>query len=187
MAKLLLLDMDGTVRQPKSSSPFITDPYDQKIIVGVKEALDNFKDWIKIGVSNQGGVAANHKSLKSTILEQMVTLELLLELQTIYFCPDYSGDKCYRIDRGQIEHAVLENHVSESDFEIIEPRYSGHYRKPRAGMLLQAFSDFNDLEETFDKTLMVGDRTEDAEAALRANIPFMPANEWIRMRSSINS
>ncbi|MFM6404935.1 MAG: hypothetical protein ACKPGT_09860, partial [Microcystis sp.] len=45
--------------------------------------------WIIIGITNQGGVAAGHKSLKSAIEEQRKTLEIFPLLSYIYFCPDF--------------------------------------------------------------------------------------------------
>lgn len=35
----LFLDLDNTVRQTKSGKQFINDPTDQKLILGVKEAI----------------------------------------------------------------------------------------------------------------------------------------------------
>lgn len=89
--KLLLLDLDGTVRETISSATFINEPTDQKLIAGVGEAIAQYsiQVWQIIGISNQGGVKAKFKSLNSCLDEQRHTLELLSHLMTrIYICPD---------------------------------------------------------------------------------------------------
>lgn len=56
MSKILFLDLDGTIRKPKSSAKFISNPYDQQPIEGAYQQCDRyFNDgWILIGISNQG-------------------------------------------------------------------------------------------------------------------------------------
>ena len=39
MSNLLLLDLDGTVREPASGAKFINDSKDQRLIKGVAEAI----------------------------------------------------------------------------------------------------------------------------------------------------
>ncbi len=61
---LLLLDMDGTLREPKSGQPYFQDPKDQRHIEGASTAILAYKDGgIMVGITNQGGVAAGHKSI----------------------------------------------------------------------------------------------------------------------------
>lgn len=69
MTKLLLLDCDGTIREPLSSNPLIQHPRDQKMIKGADKAIAHFhsQGWSICGISNQGGVAAGHKSLEDAI------------------------------------------------------------------------------------------------------------------------
>ncbi|MBD0361546.1 MAG: hypothetical protein ICV55_01975 [Coleofasciculus sp. C3-bin4] len=54
MKKIFFLDLDGTVRESKSGAKFINDPYDQKLIVGVKEAIAHYNatGWQLIGITN---------------------------------------------------------------------------------------------------------------------------------------
>ncbi len=89
--KILLVDCDGTIRQPKSGAKFIDKPTDQEPIPGAVEAIDHYhsEGWLIIGVTNQAGVAAKHKSLKDCVQEQQYTLRLFPQLEAIYFCPDY--------------------------------------------------------------------------------------------------
>ncbi len=90
---LLLIDMDGTLREPLSGQQYFQHPQDQRIIAGAEIAIGAYKDdWIIVGITNQGGVAAGHKSMQECIKEQQYTLELL-PLREIYFCPDFQGKK----------------------------------------------------------------------------------------------
>ena len=52
--KLLLLDLDGTIRRSKSGSEFITDPSDQEPIKKPVEVLISAEKqgWIMVGLLN---------------------------------------------------------------------------------------------------------------------------------------
>ena len=166
MTKLLILGMDGTVREPISGSKFINSPRDQKLIPEAIAAIKGFtrKGYMVIGASNQGGVAAGNKSLDDCIAEQEYTLGLLYEADAgifgILFCPDYEGNICYLADQ------------FASD-EVSQPEFKGLYRKPNAGMLMQAIAVYQASEAIF-----VGDRDEDRRAAIHANIQFIDAVKW---------
>lgn len=182
MNKLLLLDKDGTIVTSVHESGFIDEPWHQKPIEGVKNILERAKahDWeIKI-CSNQGGVAAGHKSLEKVFQEMRFLLELFPEVAEAYFCPDFEGEICwYCWDDCSEEHRIKrirENAAiwyASSFFEGDFPRF----RKPGAGMLLAAADD------CVGKTLFVGDRPEDEEAARSANIPFLWAADWLNSSS----
>lgn len=58
-----------------------------------------------------------------------------------------------------------------------DPRWSHDWRKPEAGMLLQAIQDAGVRPE---EALMVGDRDEDELAARRAGCGFVSAEEFFR-------
>jgi hypothetical protein len=55
--KILLVDCDGTIRQPKSGAKFINKPDDQQPIPGAVEATRHYfqKDWLIVGITNQAG------------------------------------------------------------------------------------------------------------------------------------
>ena len=91
--KLLLVDCDGTIREPDSGEKFIQYPQDQRIIRGADKAIASYSpsEWTIVGITNQGGVAAGHKSLSDCCNEQRYTLELFPQISAIYFCPDYNG------------------------------------------------------------------------------------------------
>ena len=164
--KILFLDCDGTIRQPKSGSTFISSPEDQEIVEGVQEAVATYKNsgYTIIGITNQGGVAAGHKSLESAIKEQQLTLSLIPDLDFIYFAPTYDGLICWRVDRKD-ETEIRQISVEEFD----------SFRKPGAGMLNLALKFYGTSPQD---CLMVGDRPEDKQAAIAAGVRFMWAQDW---------
>lgn len=160
---LLMVDMDGTIREPLSGQQYFQHPKDQRQIEGAVSALGAYKDdWLIVGITNQGGVEAGYKSLQDCIKEQQYTLQLFPELKEIYFCPDFAGKKCFRVTRHNVH-----NHS--------KTKWSGQYRKPSPGMLKLAMVRHHHTPET---SLYVGDRPEDEKAALSAGIPFYPAADW---------
>lgn len=107
--------MDGTLREPLSGQQHFQNPQDQQIIVGADIAIRAYKDdWIIVGITNQGGVAAGHKSMQQCIKEQQYTLELFPQLREIYFCPDFEGRKCFRVTRHNAHNQLLIN-ILQSD------------------------------------------------------------------------
>ena len=164
--KALLLDLDGTIRRSKSKSEFIADPNDQKPIERAIETMEIYhqKGWTLIGITNQGGVDAGHKSLKSAIEEQLKTLEIFPRLSCIYFCPDFKGRECFRVRK-----------CSCVQIDELYPDLIEQFRKPNPGMIFAALRAF--AEYPID-ILMVGDREEDKLAAKNAGISFLDAHSW---------
>ena len=174
MKKLLLLDCDGTLRQPQSGAKFIQHPRDQEIIPGADKAIAHYagKGWICVGITNQGGVAAQLKSLDDAIAEQQFTLSLLPQLNSIFFCPDFEGKDCWYVSRG------IEALSAARAFDI--PWFaglSGQFRKPDPGMLLAAHKNYVPGSPIFD-AWFIGDRAEDEAAAVAAGINFLWADTW---------
>jgi len=163
MTKIFFFDLDGTLRESKSGKTFINEPDDQKAIAGASEALAYYqsKGFICIGITNQGGVAAGHKSLDSAIEEQRITLQLFPELSEIFFCTNW-GESCWQLSDGNVP------------LDFSAPRSRGgtaiSCRKPGHGMLLIAAESFG-LEDAW----MTGDRPEDEQCAAAAGIKFIPA------------
>ncbi|MBD1923437.1 HAD-IIIA family hydrolase [Microcoleus sp. FACHB-831] len=159
---LLILDLDGTVRAPLSGNKFIQRPHDQKMIEGAEGAIAYFaaNGWKIVGVTNQAGVASGKKSLQSCIKEQQYTLDLVPEMEEIYFCPDFEGGKCFCVTSNEVNN--YSNHQE-----------SGKFRKPNAGMLKLAIEIHKP-----DKVLMIGDRPEDRQAASAAGAKFQHAENW---------
>ena len=195
MTKLLLLDLDGTVREPVSGAKFINEPKDQFIFLGARNAIDRYSatGWNVIGITNQGGVMHGHKSLKDCIAEQRYTMRLIPQLKRVYFCPD-AGDTCYRVVRPLWLPTIATVLRFDGGMGDDPSHQLGGYRKPQPGMLRLAIQQLEpqifQLTDTFYEpqpsidgeepleVLYVGDRDEDEKAALSANVPFMWAKDW---------
>jgi len=165
MAKIIFFDLDGTLRQTKSGATFINDPADQQPIEGTQKALSYYqeKGFLLIGITNQGGVAAGHKSLQSAIEEQRITLELFPELSEIFFCPNW-GESCYQLSRG--------NQPLEFSAPLSGDGTAISCRKPGHGMLLTATRPLAELKDCW----MIGDRPEDQQCAEAAGVKFVWAS-----------
>jgi len=164
MSKIIFFDLDGTLRQTKSGKTFIKESEDQQPIEGTQKALAYYqeKGFLLIGITNQGGVAAGHKSLQSAIEEQRITLELFPELSEIFFCPNYDGESCYQVSR---------------DNELLLMKtldLMNSCRKPGAGMIELAMRGFSDLD--IAQSWMIGDRPEDQKCAEAAGVKFVWAS-----------
>lgn len=157
---IFFFDLDGTLRKTKSGAKFINKPDDQQPIEGASQAVTYYasKGFTCIGITNQAGVAAGHKSIKEAVEEQIITLALFPELDSIYFCPDFEGKDCWVVNG---RHDPEEIRAAE--------KWTGTYRKPGNGMLYLAAAIAHDwagdLELTSDDW-MTGDRPEDFECAL---------------------
>ncbi len=162
--KILFLDLGGTIRKPPEK---MGDPDEVEIIVGADKAVDYYhhQQWLIVGVTNQGGVAAGYKTLAGCIRKQQRTLALFPELHAILFCPDFEGRECWRVDLfGGVENIA---HLT--------PDLSGSFRKPGSGMLQLALRQFSALPQD---CLMVGDQPADRGAAIAAAIEFQEAQKW---------
>jgi D-glycero-D-manno-heptose 1,7-bisphosphate phosphatase len=79
------------------------------------------------------------KNIEDAIAEQHYTLELIPQLEAIYFCPDMKGLICYRVTKnGAVK---LADHTGDN---FLEEKF--RYRKPGAGMIYQAVFDYLILE-----------------------------------------
>lgn len=178
MNKILFTDLDGTIREPLSGGKFISNPSDQQLIPGIERAIAHFMregNWELIGVTNQAGVAAGHKSLDDCIQEQLRTMDLLPAIKEINFCTDFEGTTAYRVSRAG---------------ELVKLPPGENYRKPGAGMLTQYLETYPLYPEY---ALMIGDREEDRMAAKAAGIDFMwgsiflknydPGKEFLQYKS----
>lgn len=200
-----LVDLDGTIRQPESNSKFINNPLDQKLIGNVGTVLRclNLQRIAIYAVSNQGGIEAGYKTLRSTIKEMRQTLKLTKYIDRIYFA--VNDRCCWVVTR---KFAFLDflplwlNTFSRYEIEnesLGDPKYLlGGFRKPNPGMLRLAIADWcNNFDilnfdafayinnENFVQTrlsdkkiFMTGDRTEDDESAVMAGVDFVAAKDF---------
>lgn len=177
--KLLLLDKDGTLVVPKSGAKFVNQAWDQELIPGVAEVLNRYvaDGWTPIIISNQGGIAAGHKSLEATISEMGYCCGLFpfgATPQESFFCPDFEGEICHRHWAGD---SIT---YDRSSWEVIEYGLAGTFRKPNPGMLKLAISIHQPDEVLYvgDMTIANSQKGEDENAAISAGIPFMSAENW---------
>jgi D-glycero-D-manno-heptose 1,7-bisphosphate phosphatase len=170
MIRLLLVDLDGTIREPLSGEKFIQHPQDQRIIKGADQALAHYhaEGWVIVGITNIGGVAAGHKQLSDALAEAEYTLELFPQLLCVYLCPDKEGKHCWLVPRGGDAKPIHLDWAEE---------FAGTFRKPGAGMLKAAMKNHggNHCEKT---TWYIGDRSSDEEAAIRAGVQYIDADIW---------
>lgn len=174
MLNILFVDLDGTIRQPITGKWI--QPWDnQEPMPGAKRTLEEFykKGWLIIGITNQGGVAAGHKTLEECMKEQQYTLNIFPEIQMIQACPDFEGEQLISTERGV--HSI----VARSDFP--HPNYPNdllypNFRKPESGMVMRAIDSCGLIDA--NEVWMVGDRLEDEGCARNAGINFCHAEIW---------
>ncbi|MBW4600501.1 MAG: hypothetical protein KME29_13115 [Calothrix sp. FI2-JRJ7] len=148
---------------------------------GVTKGLDFYKSkgYTLIGVSNQGGCAAinqstnkPHKSIEDAITEMKNTLDLLLQLEYICFCPDFEGLTMWKLFKDKPALEIKQHNTSE--FES--------FPKPGAGMINHFLQN-----KTIEEAWLIGDRPEDDGAASSAGIDFIWVDTWRqRFTSGIN-
>lgn len=171
---LVIIDKDGTLVEPASGDRFVQCT-DQQLLPGVAERIAELKAMgaTIVIASNQGGVAAGHKSLADAVREMQYALKLMPEVEYAYFCPDYAGEESYYIHQSEVDAspamAAWCVHTTVIGSELI-----GTFRKPEAGMLKAAMAVYPMLKDA----VMIGDRPEDQQAAAAAGIPFVDAEAW---------
>jgi D-glycero-D-manno-heptose 1,7-bisphosphate phosphatase len=168
---ILLLDLDGTVRETISGETFINKPEDQKMIAGAAKAMQHYPadEWRAYGITNQAGVLYGYKSLENMADEQIQTMIICPWLHSIYACPD-KGEQCFRFE-GERRITALWGH---EDYRHL----AGAFRKPAPGMLMAAIIQHRKEGGLVSKILMAGDRPEDKAAAEAAGVPFLSAEDW---------
>lgn len=159
---LLVCDLDGTVRHGKDElGHFVNRPED---VVIFPEALELLRRWKQAGgraiaVSNQGGIALGHMTMRVCAETMLCTRELTKQL----------------FDR----IAWCSHHPAADDPEMARC----WCRKPSPGLLIEAALDLGaEHGEIYPPYmgLFVGDRDEDKECARLAGFDFEWAAEWRR-------
>lgn len=158
---LLVLDVDGTVRQGKDDAlgRFVNGPED---VVVFPEAVEQMRRWKQrdgriIAVSNQGGIALGLVSYQK-VVDAMV--------ETYRQCDGLFDKVCW-----------CQHHPKARDPEMARC----WCRKPSPGLLIEAALDIGHSRGEIyppHMGLMVGDRPEDEECARLAGFPFKWAHEW---------
>lgn len=149
-----VFDKDGTLCRSKSGRDFINSPEDQELIPGVLEKLAEIREQFPnspfLIASNQGGVAFGTLTMKQA--SDCVDAAIKAIGGTLAtFCPEHPQGLVspYNVESG--------------------------YRKPQPGMLLYLLDE---IGINPGRVLMVGDRSEDEEAAIAVGMDFMWANEF---------
>lgn len=180
--KLLILDKDGTLTTPKSGEKFVQHPEDQMLLPGVAERIAAMADdgWTIAIASNQGGVAAGHKSPSDEQAEMLYLKSLLPQISLILSCPDFKGELLneLRFFSTSIEAPPesLNNGCHIERFEHWNIDGIDTFRKPSGGMLEWAIRRW--YPERPKEVIFVGDRTEDQQAAAAARVRFQWADAW---------
>lgn len=172
---LIFLDKDGTLVEPASGSQFIKNPTDQKLLPSVAGRIAELKAMgaTLVIASNQGGVAAGHKSLEAAISEMQFCLKLLPDVEYAFFCPDFEGTQCFYVHQSNVDASPKlvgwEAHKAVASMDLI-----GTFRKPQPGMLQAA----QRLYPMLAAEAMIGDSADDRNAAAAADIAFIDAEAW---------
>ena len=161
---LLILDLDGTVRQGKDDplGRFVNGPED---VVVFPEAVEMMRRHKRaggriLGASNQGGIALWH-----------VTTE------QVYAALEKTFQDC----EGMFDRICICSHHPDAD-KLEDSRC--WCRKPLPGMVLEGITD---LAQFYGEryvpwmALFVGDRPEDEECARLLGVDFQWAHEWRAM------
>ncbi len=143
-AKACFLDRDGCLIEEEN---YLSDPDKVRLCPGVPEALKLLRNagYLLIVVSNQSGIARGYFTEQDLrAVEQRIDVLLAehgISLDRSYYC--------YHHRKGAVAEYAKDCTC----------------RKPEPGMLLQAAKDFS-LDLT--QCLMIGDKTSDVEAGVRA-------------------
>jgi D-glycero-D-manno-heptose 1,7-bisphosphate phosphatase len=158
---LLVLDLDGTVREGKDDAlgKFVNGPEDVRVFPQAVALMHKWKErgGRIIAVSNQGGIALGYMTLE-TCAKAM--------LETNRQC-DNLFDKI----------AWCMHHPDATDPEMARC----WCRKPSPGLLIETALDLSKRHNEFYPPycgLFVGDRDEDEQCAKLAGFPFMRAADW---------
>lgn len=169
--KLLCVNVSGTLIENTSANDFPRSPKDVGIISGVPETIQKYSEdtWQIVGYSNQAGVAQKKLSFQNCLGIMKKTLNELPALTCIYFCTDWAGEQCYRVNRDRAGRLFPES------------RYLQEYRYPYAGMVYAAIDRYAS-KRSFE-LLIVGDSPDCEKLAgkVRGNYPrtrFMYEQDW---------
>lgn len=161
MVPVLYCDIDGTIRKGKDElGHFVNYAKDVRLFDGVAELLWRYKSlgWRIVGVSNQGGIALGHLSMRACREAMAETHKQSgYAFSKIIWCRHHP-------DAPEPEMAVC------------------WCRKPRPGMIIESALALSEefVREIYPPhlALFVGDRVEDEQCAENAGIRFMHAILW---------
>lgn len=164
---LIIFDLDGTLADMNSDKPYeyVMDWFSQNCSGNMKYAI----------CSNQGGVGLRYWMLKdgwgnpdglpmvADVEKRIMDLKSHIPVELIVYV-------CYRYRQQMSKGGGLSPVPPPVQHRAENGSWDAEWRKPRPGMLLRAISD---AEVKANRTLMVGDRIEDQQAAVNAGCDFM--------------
>ena len=166
IGRVLFLDLDDTIRHSKRNT-FIKDVHDIEVFPDVIPVLSQYKDngYFIYGISNQGGIAYNYKTLEQNMEEMGKTFDLVKTngrtlLDGIRFCPYHPNAKSFPFGNKSLN------------------------RKPYYGMLVSIEEELRQkgVYIDYDRSILVGDLPEDFECAMSAGIKFQWAWDFFPNR-----
>ncbi len=156
----LVLDIDGTVIRNKNGDTFINKAEEVELFPGVEDKIWQYKNegYLIIALSNQGGVAHGYQTVPETDAKFQAMI-----------------DQFEKNPFDLIKWSIFDAAGTVYPYNI---RSLG--RKPSYGLLAIAEMELFELGYLvdWDHSLFVGDRLEDAECALNAQIPFEHADRF---------
>ena len=161
--KLLIFDLDGTVRRTKSGCTFPKNPQDWELIPEAIKVLEHHKHAsLIVGATNQKGILLGFISDSDIIAGIVLTMQFF-PFHYVMVCPD-EGKTCFTVEVSSTGEYI----------KALDNMPSGYYRKPGAGML-----DYAIKSSGFDRkeVLMIGDWHSDKEAATNASIDYLDISQ----------
>lgn len=157
----LCLDLDSTVRRCKSGKPFIETVDDIEIMPAIESLIWKYRElnWLIFGISNQAGVSWGFKTTVDVEKEVDATTSLFKEN------PFHIIKTCFHDAKGK----------------VFPYNYRSLGRKPDIGMLflMEVEALHHGYVVDWDKSLFVGDRSEDEECAKNARIKFRHIHSFL--------
>ena len=161
--KLLMCDLDNTVRLTKSGSTFPENATDWKINPAILVARKKYPNATVVGISNQKGILLGHTTRQDVIAGIVLTMGFF-PMAYVLVCPD-EGSNAFIVGQGDFG-------IYNRDLPAKEP---GHYRKPSPGMLLWAMGSEGVVPES---CLFIGDYYTDKYAAEAAGVTYQDISEF---------
>lgn len=162
--ELVCFDLDGTLSTPivgdKRTGHFRAHAHDWHLLPGRYDAIRALRDQhIQLAICTNQGSAAFNIMHPNDIKRAIDDAAYLLGIYLTYVCFDHP--------KGKNEKWAHESNM----------------RKPNPGMLYRAMEDAHTEP---GRTLFVGDREEDAEAAHNAGCDFMKADQFFALLAGVS-
>ena len=174
--KLIILDLDGTVRQcieHKASCHNQSGKWE--IIPGTQKVLKLY-DWTEVGIgfaTNQAPIALKQTTAAAVEHEIQLTIKALFpEWPMTTVIDEKLTDTLYSMHH---ERRRMPERGPVFRYSPFAPDASSYARKPSPWMILDIVREYG---ERLDRTLYVGDSPEDRESAMRAGVDFIWAWEF---------